>query len=159
MKKALLFAIALTGCDKLLHRDTDTSSATTTATATATAPAVATATTIVATTTATASAAPSSDWPAYLPDYPGAKVVKKTSDSDGKYELLETKDARDKVVAFYKEKLAAAGFPPGASASLGASAKDPNASTTITTSKGSVMITLTITPSNGLTKISISLPA
>ena len=90
-------------------------------------------------------------WPAYLPDYPGSTVTKKTKD----FESLETKDSGDKVVAFYKDKLKAAGFPPGPWATLGANAKDQ--ATVMTASKGSQMVQVTVTPVQGTTKISLSI--
>ncbi len=143
MKKIIVCALVLVACDK---PRSDPSSSTATPIETTPPPATSTAT---ATATATASAA--GGWPAYLPDYPGAKLTNKTKD----FESLETKDAPYKVVAFYKDKLAAAGFPPGASVNAGA--KDPNQPAVLTVSKGSEMVQITATPVQGTTKISLSI--
>ena len=157
MKKTmLLIVLALAGCDKLKSDSSTTATTTTTtttATATVTANEILTATTTAtATVTAVATAAPAgstpSGWP--VPDYPGAKVTKKTAD----YVSLETKDAPDKVVAFYKDKLKAAGFPPPVSASLAGTPKDQP--TVMTVAKGSQMLQVTVTPVQGTTKISVS---
>jgi hypothetical protein len=158
MKKIVLFISMLTACDKL-HSDASTSSSTSTPTATVTANEILTATTTAtatatatATVTAMATASAAGNWPSYLADYPGAKVTKKTKD----FESLETKDSPDKVVAFYKDKLKAAGFPPGPWASL-ASANGKDQPTVMTASKGSDMVQVTVTPIQGTTKISLSI--
>ena len=154
-KTIVLMVLALAGCDKLKSDSSTTgATSTTTATATVTANEILTAT-VTATTaaptvtaTATASSATAGGWP--LPDYPGAKVTKKTSD----FVSLETKDAPDKVVTFYKDKLKAAGFPPGPWASLAGAPKDQP--TVMTASKGAQMVQVTVTPIQGTTKISVS---
>jgi hypothetical protein len=150
MKKTIvLVVLALVGCDK---KSDSAATTTTTATASVTANEILTATTTAPTpgVTATATASAAGNWPAYLPDYPGATTTKRTKDLVS----LETKDAPDKVVAFYKDKLRAAGFPPGAWATLGA-AKDQ--ATVMTASKGSDMVQVTVTPVQGTTKISLSI--
>lgn len=128
MKKTMLcMVLTLAACDKLKSDSSSTTTTTSTSTATATVTAneiltatvTATAPTVAATATATATASASGGWP--LPDYPGAKVTKKTADSVS----LETSDSPDKVVAFYKDKLKAAGFPPPATASLAAPKDKP----------------------------------
>ena len=162
MKKIIVLGLAiglLTACDKL-HSDASSSSTTTTTTATTTVTATtaaATTTTTAATTAAATTTAVAADtasaggWPAYLPDYPGAKVTKKTKD----FASLETKDPADKVLAFYKDKLKSAGFPPGAWASLAGTKGDQPA--VLTASKGSEMVQVTVTPVQGTTKISLSI--
>jgi len=150
-KTIVLMVLALAGCDKLKSDSSTTATSTATATATVQGNEILTATVTAATTAApTVTASSTTNWPAYLPDYPGATVTKKTKD----FASLDTKDAPDKVVAFYKDKLKAAGFPPGAWATLGA-AKDQ--ATVMTASKGSEMVQVTVTPREGSTKISLSI--
>lgn len=150
-KLVIIGLMLLVACDKRPE-----STATTTTTATAVDPVVTAAADPAVTVaappmvTAIPSASAATGWPTYLADYPGAKVTKKTKD----FESLETKDSGDKVVAFYKDKLKAAGFPPGPWATLGANAKDQ--ATVMTASKGSEMVQVTVTPIQGTTKISLS---
>ena len=154
----LLCLVMALGCNKSSDSSTSTSASATTATATVTANEIPTATTTAtatvtatATATGTATASAAGAWPAYLPDYPGATVTKRTKD----FASLETKDPGDKVVAFYKDKLKAAGFPPGAWAALvGPKGNQP---AVLTASKGSEMVQVTVTPVSGTTKISLSI--
>jgi hypothetical protein len=148
MHKTILMLVALAGCDKLKSEPTPTpvTASAPSQVVTAADPAIA----MPPPPQTTASVVAPGQWPAYLPDYPGATVTKKSKD----LESLETKDAPDKVVAFYKDKLKAAGFPPGAWATLGAS-KDQ--ATVMTASKGSEMVQVTVTPIQGTTKISLSI--
>ena len=147
-KTIVLMVLALAGCD-MVKSDSSTT-ATSTATATVQGNEILTATVTATTAAPTVTASSTANWPAYLPDYPGATVTKKTKD----FVSLDTKDAPDKIVAFYKDKLKAAGFPPGAWATLGA-AKDQ--ATVMTASKGSEMVQVTVTPREGSTKISLSI--
>ena len=153
MKKLIVFGLMLIACDKLRSEPSSSTTTATTTVVTATPPSgiVTAADPAVTTLPPPPSASAASGWPAYLPDYPGAKVTKKTKD----FESLETKDSGDKVVAFYKDKLKAAGFPPGPWATLGANAKDQ--ATVMTASKGSEMVQVTVTPVQGTTKISLSI--
>ena len=48
-------------------------------------------------------------FPKDAPVYPGAKVLNTTKNADGMFVVLQTTDAKDKVSAFYKEKLKANG--------------------------------------------------
>lgn len=155
-KKIILLGLMLVACDK---PRSDSSATTTTTSASAGAGAAPTVNQVVTAADPAVTTAPivtslppavaNGGWP--LPDYPGAKVTKKTAD----YVSLETKDAPDKVVAFYKDKLKAAGFPPPAAASLAAgSAKDQP--TVMTAAKGSQMLQVTVTPVQGTTKITLS---
>jgi len=149
-KTIVLMVLALAGCDKVKSDSSTTATATATATATVQGTEILTATVTATTAAPTVTASSTANWPAYLPDYPGATVTKKTKD----FVSLDTKDAPDKIVAFYKDKLKAAGFPPGAWATLGA-AKDQ--ATVMTASKGSEMVQVTVTPLQGTTKISLSI--
>jgi len=150
------------GACKLLKRDSDGDPATVTATPTATATASATATTMTTTATAAATTATAetvaagklpAGWPIYAPQYPGSTLIKATSDSDGKYMSLESTDARERVVTFYKDKLKESGFGKPVTAALGGA----NPSTIVTASKGSDMCSVTVTAIGGKTKVTISI--
>ena len=49
-------------------------------------------------------------WPDYAPQYPGSKITAAMSTPNGKTATMDSSDAPDKVVAFYKDKLTAGGF-------------------------------------------------